>query len=83
MTPELADQTVLPDSKPGLPSFWPGAVQPPPPLGLTVQLNEAEPEAPVESVAVTVTLLVPAVVGVPETRPEAEIDRPAGSPVAE
>ena len=41
------------------------------------------PLAPVPSVAVTVTLDVPAVVGVPEIRPVAElIDRPAGSPVA-
>jgi hypothetical protein len=30
MTPELADHTVLPDSKPGLPSFCPGLEQPPP-----------------------------------------------------
>ena len=34
------------------------------------------------SVAVTVTLEVPAVVGVPEIRPEELIDRPAGSPLA-
>ena len=35
------------------------------------------------SLAVTVTLKVPAVVGVPEIRPVEElIDRPAGSPVA-
>ena len=39
--------------------------------------------APVLSVAVTVTLSVPAVVGVPEIRPLLELmDRPAGSPVA-
>jgi hypothetical protein len=54
-----------------------------PPLALTVQLNEAEPEAPVVSLAVTVTLGVPAVVGVPEIRPDVElIDSPAGRPVA-
>ena len=56
---------------------------PPPPDELTVQLNEAEPEAPVPSVAVTVTLLVPAVVGVPEMSPVEElIDSPAGRPLA-
>jgi hypothetical protein len=48
-----------------------------------VQLNAADPAAPVESVAVTVTFDVPAVVGVPEIRPVDELmDRPAGSPVA-
>ena len=53
------------------------------PAGLTVQVNDAVPDGPVESVAVTVTDEVPAVVGVPEIRPvEALIDRPAGSPVA-
>ena len=52
--------------------------------GLTVQVNDADPCAPVVSVAVTVTLEVPAVVGVPEIRPVEElIDSPAGSPVAE
>src|SRR3981081_4419671 len=50
---------------------------------LTVQLNVAEPGAPVVSVAVTVTLLLPAVVGVPEISPVEELmDTPAGSPVA-
>ncbi len=50
---------------------------------LTVQLNEADPEAPVVSFAVTVTLEVPAVVGVPEIRPVEELmDSPAGRPVA-
>src|SRR5215469_15295649 len=52
------------------------------PAGLTTQLNVAFPEAPVVSVAVTVTLEVAAVVGVPVTRPEEEIDSPAGRPVA-
>ena len=51
-------------------------------LELIVQVNEADPEAPVVSVAVTVTLLVPAVVGVPVIRPEEEMVRPAGSPLA-
>src|ERR1035438_3886455 len=58
---------------------WP--VQPVAPL-LTVQVNEVLPEAPVVSVAVTVTVEVPAVVGVPEIRPEELMDSPAGSPVA-
>jgi hypothetical protein len=41
------------------------------------------PVAPVVSVALTVTELVPVVVGVPEIRPVAElIDNPAGSPLA-
>ena len=48
----------------------------------TTKLNVAEPVAPVESVAVTVTDEVPAVVGVPETTPSAEIASPAGRPVA-
>src|SRR6185437_33891 len=49
---------------------------------LMVQLNETDPDAPVESVAVTVTLEDPDAVGVPEIKPEAEIDRPAGNPLA-
>ena len=54
------------------------------PAGLIVQLNEADPDAPVPSVAVTVTEDVPAVVGVPLIRPVEElIDRPAGRPLAE
>src|ERR1035438_1555904 len=57
--------------------------QVPPPPAVTVQLNEADPEAPVVSLAVTVTLEVPAVVGVPEIRPEEELmDSPAGRPAA-
>jgi hypothetical protein len=57
-------------------------VQPPPAL-VTVHVNDVLPDAPVESVALTVTLEVPAVVGVPEMRPlELLIDSPAGSPVA-
>ena len=55
-----------------------------PAAGFTVQLNDAEPAAPVVSVAVTVTVEVPAVVGVPEISPVEELtDSPAGSPVAE
>ncbi len=79
-TAAVALHTVLPDSKPGLPSSSCG-VQP---LDeLIVQVKLAEPLAPVVSVAVTVTLEVPAVVGVPEMRPVEElIDRPAGRPVA-
>lgn len=49
----------------------------------TVQVNVAEPDAPVPSVAVTVTEYVPAVVGVPLMSPEEESDSPAGSPDAE
>ncbi len=68
-----------PLSKPALPSSCAG-VQPVLP---TVQLNEAEPVAFVVSLAVTVTVDVPAVVGVPVIRPVvALIDRPAGRPVA-
>ncbi len=55
----------------------------PDPLALTVQVNEADPWAPVVSVAVTVTFEVPAAAGVPEIRPDEElIDRPAGRPEA-
>src|ERR1039457_4153348 len=53
------------------------------PAAPTVQLNEAEPDAPVPSFAVTVMLDVPAVVGVPEISPEELMDSPVGSPVAE
>ena len=48
----------------------------------TWKLKDAEPVAPVESVALTVTDDVPAVVGVPETTPAADIARLAGRPVA-
>ena len=72
----------MPVSKPGLPSNC-AAVHPVPAV-LTVQVNEADPDGPVESVAVTVTVPLPAVVGVPEIFPVvALIDSPAGSPVAE
>src|SRR3954470_21870167 len=83
MTPEEAlHGAAVPVSKPGLPSFWPAAVQPVPPVPLTVQLNVVEPAAPVLSFAVTVTEVVPAVVGVPEIRPlDAFSDSPAGSVV--
>src|SRR5579859_1371784 len=51
--------------------------------GLIVHVKLALPWAPVVSVAVTVTLLLPAVVGVPEIRPLLELmDRPAGRPLA-
>src|ERR1700677_1080574 len=50
---------------------------------LIVQVKEADPVAPVVSLAVTVTLFAAAVVGVPVISPVVElIDRPAGSPVA-
>src|SRR5215813_6890927 len=49
----------------------------------TVQVNVAVAKAPVPSLAVSVTVFVPGVVGRPEIVPEVgEIDRPAGSPVA-
>src|SRR6266851_4855044 len=53
-----------------------------PPGLLTTQLNEADPEAPVPSVAVTTVVEVAAVVGVPVISPEELIDSPAGRPVA-
>ena len=54
-----------------------------PPLALTVQVKAAVPLAPVPSVTVTVTLELPAVVGVPVIAPVVElIDRPAGRPAA-
>ena len=68
MTPAVEVQGAAePVSKPGLPRSW-EAVQPPP-LMLMVQVKLADPWAPVVSVAVTVTLEVAAVVGVPEIRP--------------
>ncbi len=70
---------------PTVPVWLPGLVTVTvlPPAGLIVQVKLAEPEALVVSFAVTVTLEVPAVVGVPEMRPEEELmDRPAGRPVA-
>ena len=51
-------------------------------LPVMVQVNVAEPLAPVPSVAVTVTVELPAVVGVPEIRPLLLIDSPAGRPLA-
>ena len=51
---------------------------------LTDQLNDADPFAPVVSVAVTVTDEEPALVGVPLINPdELLIDSPAGNPLAE
>ena len=83
MTPAVAVHGAAePVSKPGLPSSCCPAVQPPPEV-VIVQVKLADPEAPVVSLAVTVTLEVPAVVGVPEIRPVEELmDSPAGSPVA-
>src|SRR5438552_3646102 len=62
---------------------WARFVVPHPPLpGWTVQVNVAEPVAPVASRAVTVTVDVPAALGEPVIRPvPALIVRPAGSPV--
>ena len=50
---------------------------------MTVQVNEADPVAPVLSLALTVVVEVPAVVGVPVISPDELMDRPAGRPVAE
>ena len=51
---------------------------------VTDQLKVALVEYPAPSVAVAVTVLVPAVVGVPVMFPvEALMDKPVGSPVAE
>lgn len=52
-------------------------------LAFTVQVNDAEPLAPVESLAVTVTEEDAAVVGAPVMRPEELIASPAGRPVSE
>ena len=50
---------------------------------MTVQVNDAEADAPVASCAVTVTVDVPAVDGLPVMVPLLpEIDVPAGSPDA-
>src|SRR5690348_15254835 len=58
-------------------------VAPQVPAVVTVQVNEADPVAPVVSFAVTVTVEVPAAVGVPEISPVVElIDSPAGRPAA-
>ncbi len=51
MTPLVAVQVTLPDSKPGLPSFWPGLPQPP--AGLMTQLKLVLPLWLAVSVAVT------------------------------
>ena len=70
---------------PTVPVWLPGLVTVTvlPVAALMVQVKDADPEAPVVSFAVTVTLFEPAVVGVPEIRPVAElIDRPAGRPAA-
>src|SRR5690349_5857071 len=84
MTPEEADHGEAdPVSKPGFPSFWPEQPPPPPPPPI-VHENDVEPCAPVVSVAVTVGVYVPAVVGVPLTRPvEDAIESPVGRPVAD
>src|SRR4051812_22232567 len=47
-----------------------------------VHVKVADPDAPVPSLAVTVTLKAPAVVGVPEISPEELMLSPAGRPVA-
>ena len=78
MTPEVVQPDSEPFSKPPL-----TMTLPPPVVEFTVQLNVVEPEAPVVSVAVTVTDEVPAVVGVPEIRPlPLSMATPCGRPVA-
>src|SRR4051794_38307177 len=80
--PVVPVHDAVPDSKPGLPSFWPGDEQPPPPPEM-VKVNVVDPE-PLAPVAVAVTLYVPAVVGVPETVPVDEpMVMPGGRPVAD
>jgi hypothetical protein len=65
-TPDVAFQGErLPVWKPGLPRSC-CAVQPPA-AALIVQVNEADPLAPVVSVAFTVTVELPAVVGCPRS----------------
>src|ERR1700742_3755309 len=64
--------------------LWPtsGVVGTPALEGETVQTNEVVAVAPLPSFAVTSTVVVPALVGLPVIVPEAEMLRPAGSPVA-
>ena len=52
-------------------SFW-----------MTVHVNDAVPDPPRASAAVTVTVNVPELVGEPVIRPAALIDTPLGRPVA-
>src|ERR1700733_4189024 len=59
-----------------------GVVAIPSPAATTVQVNDVLADAPLPSCAVTVTVLVPAVVGVPLIVPDPEIESPAGRPVA-
>src|ERR1035441_2362498 len=60
-----------------------GAPEPSPPAVFTVQVKVADPVAPVVSLAIAVTLEVPAAVGVPESRPDvALMESPAGRPGA-
>ena len=70
----------VPDAPVWLPGFVTVTVFPV--AGLIVQEKRAEPDAFVPSVAVTVTLEVPAVLGEPEISPALEMLRPAGRPVA-
>lgn len=72
--PELPPPPVLTDAGPG------GVGLVPPVIVIT---TTREPVRDVALVALTTTLLVPAVVGVPLIRPLAFIDRPAGSVLVE
>jgi len=82
--PELVTPAVPVEVQPDkVPVSNPPLMMPPLLAGLTVQLNEALPWAPVVSVAVTTALEVPGVVGVPVIKPLVPLmPRPAGSPVA-
>jgi len=61
----------------------PGPAMPAPRPDTTVQVNVVLAKAPVPSLAVSVTVLVPGVVGRPVIVPETgETDSPAGRPVA-
>jgi hypothetical protein len=53
---EAVHGAAVPVSKPGLPSFCPGAEQPVPPPPPMVKVKVAEPEPPAAAVAVTVAL---------------------------
>jgi hypothetical protein len=81
ITSGVADQSTAPLSKPGLASNCSAGQLPT--AEFTVQVKLADPLAPVESVALTVTRSAPAVVGAPDIRPEELIESPAGRPVEE
>ncbi len=73
------EQVAMADAEPASPADGDGD-EPLPGTGSISQMKVVDPAAPVLSVAVTVTSLAPAAVGVPLIWPAEEIDRPAGSP---